>query len=291
MPDFLLEIGTEEIPARMLEGAREELARKVDALLKRESLLDKNAQPAGSDRVPFTSVLAFATPRRLGIVAPEVFAKQADSMAKILGPSVKVAFKDGRPTPAAEAFAKKVGVDVSKLGTESTTKGEYLVASVSQKGRTAAQVLADFLPAEIASIYWAKNMYWRAGKPERFVRPVRWMVAMLDGQVIPLEFAGIKAGSRSRGHRVLGPEEISIATAAHYAESLRSAHVTAASGDREYKIRKALDAATRTVPGARWREDPELLKTVVNLTEWPSAILGTFDNQFLSLPEEVLVTV
>jgi glycyl-tRNA synthetase beta chain len=134
-------------------------------------------------------------------------------------------------------------------------------------------------------------MYWRAGKPERFVRPVRWIVAMLDGEIIPMEFAGIKAGNQSRGHRILGSAQVLIASPAKYGETMQGAHVTAVSADREYKIRKALDAATRTVPGARWREDAELLKTVVNLTEWPSAILGSFDKEYLSLPEEVLVTV
>ncbi len=114
---------------------------------------------------------------------------------------------------------------------------------------------------------------------------------MLDGEVIPLEFAGIKAGNQSRGHRILGPAQVSVASPSRYAETMQGAHVTTLSADREYKIRKALDAATRTVPGARWREDAELLKTVVNLTEWPSAILGNFDKQYLSLPEEVLVTV
>ena len=173
-----------------------------------------------------------------------------------------------------------------------TPKGEYLTASVTNKGKPAAQVLAELLPKEIASIYWPKNMYWRAGKPERFVRPVRWIVAMLDGEVIPLEFAGIKAGNQSRGHRILGPAQVAIASPSRStSETMQGAHVTVLSADREYKIRKALDAATRTVPGARWREDAELLKTVVNLTEWPSAILGSFDKEYLSLPEEVLVTV
>ncbi|MGZ4889662.1 MAG: glycine--tRNA ligase subunit beta, partial [Candidatus Angelobacter sp.] len=187
--------------------------------------------------------------------------------------------------------AKKAGVDVSQLQKVTTPKGEYLTAPVPNKGKPAAQVLAELLPKEIASIYWPKNMYWRTGKPERFVRPVRWIVAMLDGEVIPLEFAGIKAGNQSRGHRILGPAQVTITAPSKYVATMQGAHVTALSADREYKIRKALDAATRTVPGARWREDAELLKTVVNLTEWPSAILGNFDEQYVSLPEEVLVTV
>ena len=133
-------------------------------------------------------------------------------------------------------------------------------------------------------------MYWR--KPnERFVRPVRWLVAMLDDQIVPLEFGGIRAGNQSRGHRILSSGAVMITSAgAPYVEALRAAKVLSRP-EREQQVRKALDAATRTIPGARWREDADLLETVVNLTEWPSAILGSFDREFLELPEEVLVTV
>jgi glycyl-tRNA synthetase beta chain len=133
-------------------------------------------------------------------------------------------------------------------------------------------------------------MYWR--KPnERFVRPVRWVVAMLDDKVVPLEFDGIRAGKQSRGHRMLSSGDVTVPRAGSaYVDALRGAKVLGRA-DREYQIRKALDAATRTIPGARWREDASLLDTVVNLTEWPSAILGNFDPEFLDLPEEILVTV
>jgi glycyl-tRNA synthetase beta chain len=278
MPDFLLEIGTEEIPARMIQDASQELHKRVEELLAKNSL-------------PHQGIKRSETPRRLALIASGIPATQPDVQEQLTGPATKVAYKDGQPTPAAHAFARKAGVDVSQLQKVTTPKGEYLTASVTNKGKPAAQLLAKLLPKEIASIYWPKNMYWRAGKPERFVRPVRWIVAMLDGEVIPLEFAGIKAGSQSRGHRILSSGEVSIASPSQYVEALQKAHVNALSADREYKIRKALDAATRTVPGARWREDDELLKTVVNLTEWPSAILGSFDKEYLSLPEEVLVTV
>jgi glycyl-tRNA synthetase beta chain len=133
-------------------------------------------------------------------------------------------------------------------------------------------------------------MYWRAGKPERFVRPLRWLVALLDGEIVPVEFAGIVAAAESRGHRVLSSGPVRIERATKYQESLAKARVLM-QAEREHAIRKALDEATRTIPGARWREDKELLDTVVNLTEFPSVILGTFDNEFLTLPEEVLVTV
>jgi glycyl-tRNA synthetase beta chain len=292
MPDFLLEIGTEEIPARMMDSAWQDLSKRIVELLLRASLFDLEKTLA--EIAPNSTGLGFqvcATPRRLTFVVPGVAGTQADITEQLTGPATKVAYKDGQPTPAAHAFAKKAGVDVSQLQTVTTPKGEYLTASVTNQGKPASQVLAELLPKEIAAIYWPKNMYWRAGKPERFVRPVRWIVAMLDGEIIPMEFAGIKAGNQSRGHRILGPAQVPIALPSQYVATMQGAHVTALSADREYKIRKALDAVTRTVPGARWREDAELLKTVVNLTECPSAILGSFDKEYLSLPEEVLVTV
>ena len=277
MPDFLLEIGLEEIPARMIDAAQEELARRVGEVLARERLATNG------------NLESFSTPRRLSLLARGVAASQPDASEQVLGPSLKVSFKDGQPTQAAQAFAKKVGLPVEKLEKVSTPKGEYLAAQVINRGRSAAEVLADALPREIAVLYWPKNMYWRS-KSERFVRPLRWLVAVLDGDAIPMELFGIGAQAGTRGHRILGGP-ITIPRAAAYQETLREVKVIASRGEREQRIRKALDAATRIVPGARWREDAELLDTVVNLTEWPSAILSNFDGEFLELPEEVLVTV
>jgi glycyl-tRNA synthetase beta chain len=277
MPDFLLEIGCEEIPARMIDAASQELRERVAALLVRE-------------RLGGGAITTFESPRRLAILASGIASAQEDVTEQVTGPSAQVAYKDGQPTPAAHAFAKKAGVDISQLETVSTPKGEYLIAKVTRKGRSAAEILADSLPKEIATIYWPKNMYWR--KPnERFVRPVRWLVAMLDAQTISLEFDGIPAGAQSRGHRILTDSAVNIPRAGSaYVDALRAAKVLGRA-EREQQIRKALDAATRTIPGAHWREDKPLLDTVVNLTEFPSAILGAFDSQFLALPEEVLVTV
>jgi len=277
MPDFLLEIGCEEIPARMIGAASCELRERLTTLLQRERL-----EPAGA-------LAQLDSPRRLAVLASGVPGAQPDLIEQVTGPSSQVAFKDGQPTPAAHAFAKKVGIDVVRLEKVSTPKGEYLAATVTRKGRSAGEILAESLPKEIASLYWPKNMYWRK-RGEVFVRPVRWLVAMLDEQVIPMELFGIAAGKTSRGHRIIGTETVAIPRPSAYVEALRGAKVLGAA-EREQVIRKALDAATRTIPGARWREDKELLATVVNLTEFPSAILGTFDPEFLELPEEVLVTV
>ncbi len=357
MPDFLLEIGCEEIPARMIDGAREELGRRVSDLLVREGMVG-DAKGTGGDGKPIlrgvsppredaelkppregansasgreeresreeakgngregahaVRVETFATPRRLAVVARGVAAAQADAEEQVTGPAVKTAFKDGQPTVAAQKFAEKVGLPLEKLERVATPKGEYLAARVVRRGRGAAEILGETLPREIAALYWPKSMYWRPGRTsERFVRPVRWLVALLDGEPVPLELFGIAAGKESRGHRTLTRSSVggrwsaaeadagkkpplgslvSFNIPGEYQDELRRAGVVASPEEREQAIRRAMDAATRAVPGARWREDAALLNTVVNLTEWPSAVLGSFDREFLSLPEEVLVTV
>jgi len=278
MPAFLLEIGCEEIPARMIAAASKELKKRVDDLLVREHL------SVGGE------VSSLDTPRRLAVLAPDIAAAQPDVTEELTGPAVAIAFKDGQPTPAAHAFAKKVGLEISRLNRITTAKGEYIAAKTTKKGRVASEILSELLPKELAGIYWPKSMYWR--KPsERFVRPVRWLVAMLDEEVIPLEFDGVRASDRSQGHRILWQGEVRIPKACvPYVEALETAKVLGREV-REQKIRKQLDAATRTISGARWREDEDLLETVVNLTEFPSVTLGNFEPEFLKLPEEVLVTV
>jgi len=281
MSDFLLELGLDEIPARMIAGAEAELGKRVNDLLTRERLLNADSK-----------LTTYSTPRRLAVLVEGVVAGQADTEEKLTGPSWKVAFKDGVPTPAAEAFAKKAGVPVESLEKITNAKGEYVGATVKRVGRATADLLAADLPKEVLSLYWAKNMYWRAGKPERFVRPIRWLVALLDSAIVPLEIAGIAAGNSSRGHRILhGEAPVVIDAPTNYSAILLTAKVVVDVAARRHTIRKALDAATRTVPGARWREDEPLVETVVHLTEWPSVILGNFESEYLDLPEEVLVTV
>jgi len=307
MTDFLIEIGLDEIPARMIASAEQELSTRVRSLLERERLVSFTGSnvwedgarlengvpvPAGLRVEGEYAIRSYSTPRRLAVFVKGVKLKQDDFKEQLIGPSWKVAFKDGVPTAAAEAFAKKAGVAVEALLKISNAKGEYVCVYVERTGRTAADVLAAELPKEVLSLYWAKNMYWRAGKPERFVRPVRWVVALLDSEIVPLEIAGIAAGRASRGHRVLhGAAPVVLATPADYVESLRKAYAVVDVAERRQSIRKALDAARRTVAGARWREDAALIETVVHLTEWPTVVLGDFEPEYLELPEEVLVTV
>ena len=281
MPAFLLEIGLEEIPAGMVAAAQAELAERVHKLLVRERLTTDTLQ-----------VMSFSTPRRLAVRVDGLLPRQADMEEEIVGPSLKVAYKDGVPTPAAIAFAKKSGVEVSALQTIQNAKGEYVTATVRRAGRSAADVLTGLLPAEIAGIYWPKSMYWRSGKPERFVRPVRWLLALLDEEILPLEFAGVRADGVSYGHRVLhGDQPIVLHTPREYEEKLAAAYVQVDPEARRHRIRKALDTATRQISGARWREDEELVEIVTHLTEWPTVLLGNFEKEHLTLPAENLVTV
>ncbi len=265
----------------MIAGAQAELLRRSLALLDREKLVGPN--PVAK---------SFSTPRRLSVLVENVREHQDDISEDVMGPSVKIAFKDGLATPAAEAFARKSGVPVSDLRTVMTPKGEYLAATSVKKGRSASEVIAAELPKEIAGIYWAKNMYWRTGKPERFVRPVLWMVCLLGETVVPVEFAGKVAGRATFGHRVLSSgEAMEVVAPESYEAQLEGEWVLADVEVRRQKIRKALDRVTRQVPGARWREDEALVDAVTHLTEWPDVLMGGFEAAYLELPEEVLVTV
>jgi glycyl-tRNA synthetase beta chain len=281
MPDFLLEIGLEEVPARMIASAQAELLKRTLALLTREQLIA--ADPVAH---------SYSTPRRLAVLVRHVLTQQPDITEDTTGPAVKIAFKDGLPTPAAEAFARKSGVAVSELKTLTTPKGDYLAATTTKKGRTAAEVLAAELPKEIAALYWAKNMRWIPGSNEKFVRPVLWLVCLLEDSVVPIQFAAKTAGRATYGHRVLSNgEPFDIVTPGSYLAQLEGEYVLADVELRRQKIRKALDHVTRQIPNARWREDHPLVDAVTHLTEWPDVLLGNFEPAYLTLPEEVLVTV
>jgi glycyl-tRNA synthetase beta chain len=281
MPDFLLEIGLEEVPARMIPAAQAELLKRTLALLTREQLVA--ADPTAH---------SYSTPRRLAVLIRHVLTQQPDITEETTGPSVKIAFKDGVPTPAAEAFARKSGVAVADLKTISTPKGDYLAATTLKRGRTASEVITAELPKEIAALYWAKNMRWIPGSNERFVRPVLWLACLLGEEVVPVTFASKTAGRATYGHRVLSTgEPFEIVTPDSYLAQLEGEYVLADVEVRRQKIRKALDHVSRAIPNARWREDEALVDAVTHLTEWPDVLLGNFEPAYLTLPEEVLVTV
>ncbi len=162
-----------------------------------------------------------------------VLAQQLDLEEELTGPSWKAAFPGGEPGPAAQAFAKKAGVPITALKKITTPKGEYASATVHRPGQPAEKVLSEELGKEIGALSWPKTMYWRPNKPERFVRPLRWLLCLLDEQVVPLEFAGIRAGNVSYGHRVLhGDRPVIIARPADYLATIEKAFVVADVGLR-----------------------------------------------------------
>ena len=281
MPELLLEIGLEEIPARMIASAEAELARRVESVLAKARLLQDGA-----------TVSSYSTPRRLAVRVTGVLAGQMAIEEQLTGPSWKAAFPGGEPGPAAHAFAKKASVAVTELKKIVTAKGEYAAATVQRPGQSAEAILTAALPLEIAALAWPKTMYWRPNKPERFVRPLRWLLCLLDQAVVPLEFGGIASANLSYGHRVLyWNAPVSIESPGAYLAALEAAFVTADVAVRRQRIRKALDAASRLLPDTRWREDEALVEQVTHLTEWPTVVIGAFEPEYLTLPEEVLVTV
>lgn len=305
MPDFLLEIGLEEVPARMIASAQAELQKRIFSLLERERLVPKRFSVESLDPGSAgdyqaldendefeTIATSFSTPRRLAVLVRNVLTQQQDITEDTTGPAIKIAFKDGIPTPAAEAFARKSGIAVSELRTISTPKGDYLAATTLKRGRTASEVLAAELPKEIAALYWAKNMRWIPGSNEKFVRPVLWLVCLLGEEIVSLTFAGRTAGRATYGHRVLSTgDPFEIVAPDSYLAQLEGEYVLADVELRRQKIRKALDKVTCEIPNARWREDEALVDSVTHLTEWPDVLLGNFEPAYLTLPEEVLVTV
>lgn len=259
---FLLEIGVEEIPDWMIPPAVKHLGELFEGMLKEHRL---DGQVAWLD----------ATPRRLVLKAEGLPARQPASVEVITGPP-KAAGEI-----AAAGFARKMGVEASALKVVKTPKGEYFACRKRTPGRPTAEILAAVLPELILKIYFPKTMYWTGKNGPRFVRPIRWVVALLGNRVVPFEIAGVRSGRFSAGHRQLGKPKIRVSIE-DYQERLRENFVLVSSAERRARIEAGLGNAA---------PDPGLLNTLVYLTEYPTPVTGSFDPAFLSLPEEVLVTV
>jgi glycyl-tRNA synthetase beta chain len=281
--DFLFEIGCEEIPAGMISKASQELKALLDKYFSTHGLIESSgAAPA---------IEAFGAPRRLVAIARGVLLKQEDMTREVVGPPKSVAFDNvGEPTRAAMSFAEKQGIPVSKLAIVKTPKGEYLAANQVIKGKPAREILAEILPQVIQDISWPRSMYWTGAHGPRFIRPVRWIAALLDGEVVPFTFAGVEAGNRTEGHRFLGKSSIPLAGPRDYEPKLRSNFVIARPEARRKKIELEI-AAFEKRKGMRAHEDKALLELVTYLNEYPTVISGDFDPAFLALPEEILITV
>src|SRR6266853_1358964 len=274
--DFLFEIGCEEIPAGMLPGAAKELKAILGKYLTAYNLLEGAA------------VETFAAPRRLAATGSAIRVKQADEIKDEMGPPKSVSFDAaGKPTRAAESFAQKVGISVDKLTLVSTAKGEYLTAKRVIHGKSATEILEEFLPRAVKEIPWPKTMYWTGASGLHFIRPIRWVVALLGGKTLRLTLGDAKGDRFSRGHRFLGRAKIPLTGVKDYAERLKANYVMVRAEDRGKKIENELQHLAGS-KGLRVHEDRHLMDMVTYLNEYPTAIMGGFDPNFLDLPDESL---
>ncbi len=280
MVNFLLEVGVEELPADFVGSAIAQWQKKIPQSLE-EMFLTPEA------------VEVYGTPRRLAVLIKGIAQKQEDREEEIKGPPGKVAFKDGQPTKAAEGFARKQGVAVKDLELRETPKGEFVFIQKTILGRATAEILQELSPQWITGLEGKRFMRWGDGDI-RFPRPIRWLVALLDGDVLPLELVNgsekITSDRISRGHRVLHPESVSIPQAADYVECLRQAYVEVEPETRLQKIQAAIKAKAASING-KAEIYPDLLEEVINLVEYPTAVVGEFEPEFLQLPKEVITTV
>jgi glycyl-tRNA synthetase beta chain len=277
--EMLFEIGCEEIPAGMVAKAADDLKAYVEKLLTAESI-------GGG-----VTVEAFGGPRRLTVWAQNLPGKQADVTSEVTGPPKSVAYDAvGEPTRAAVSFAEKQGVALHELFLVTTPKGQYLAAKQVRRGRTTEQILADILPRSVHDLAWPRSMTWTGLEGARFIRPIRWILALLGGKPLKISCAGIPAGDTTRGHRFLGTQAIRVRNFAEYEKKLRANGVIVRPAERLAKIEKELTAQTKAA-GLRLHPDAHLLNLVAYLNEFPTVIQGNFDPSFLGLPDEILVTV
>ncbi|MGB6430573.1 MAG: glycine--tRNA ligase subunit beta [Candidatus Acidiferrales bacterium] len=281
--DLLIEIGCEEIPAGMIALATAEFKALLEKYLPAHRLIDPIADES--------RIETFAAPRRIAAACSSVLLRQPDEEREIVGPPKSVAYDSvGAPTRAATSFAEKQGVSVSKLFLVDTPRGECLAVKKITRGRAAQEILAELLPQVIAQIPWPRTMYWTGIAGLHFIRPVRWIVALLDGKVVRFDLAGIAAGNLTSGHRFLGKSKIVLRGPKDYVARLRSNFVLARPEDRQRKIESELERLAKR-EGAKLHHDPALLNAVVYLNEYPTVIAGNFDPGYLDLPREILTTV
>jgi glycyl-tRNA synthetase beta chain len=276
--ELLFEIGCEEIPAGMLPRAIAEL----------QSIFEK--QFAAENLTEGVVVETFGGPRRLTAWVRGLMAKQADVESEVTGPPKSVAYDNvGAPTRAAVSFSDKQGVSLDKLYFVQSPKGEYVAAKVIKRGRTAQELLQDILPRVIHDIPWPRTMTWTGLDGARFIRPIRWIVALLDGKPLKFTFGGVTSGDTTQGHRFIGKPGIRVQNFADYEKKLRANGVIVRPAERLAKISKELAAHSRG--SVHIHEDADLLQLVAYLNEFPSVIQGEFDPAFLELPDEILITV
>lgn len=274
---FLLEIGTEDLPARFIPPAIKQLKENTEKILK-------------ENHIKFSEIKTFGTPRRLAIIAEGIPQMQEDRTKEVFGPSKKAAFdENGRPTKAATGFAQSQGISVGSLVIKNRDKGEYVVAVIEEKGVHVREIFPELLKKVVLSIHLPKSMRW-GNKTIRFVRPIRWLMALLDREIINFEIDGIESSNLTRGHRFLSPASFQIKEIPSYRKLLSNNYVIV---DPEERKRVIIEKTRNLLSsfGETPVEDEELLETVVNLVEYPVPVIATFFEEYLDLPNELLITV
>ena len=274
--ELLFEIGTEEIPAGYI----------IPAINSINNIMTKKLSELG---LTHGEIRNASTPRRLTICVKDLIEGQSDSREEVMGPPKAAAFdKDNKPTKAAEGFARSKGATLEDIQITETPKGEYLMVVVEKKGEKTAVLLPEVLAGIIQQLPFPKSMRWGSGRAG-FARPIQWIVARYGNQIIPCEINNVCSGSSTRGHRFMAPNDFEITDYNNYLKTLRKAHVLADQEERKKAVIKEVEeAAAKT--GGRIMTDDALLDTVTNLIEEPHAVCGSFDEKFLALPDEVLIT-
>lgn len=280
MANFLLELGTEELPASFVKDSAQQWQRLVPATVAEQFLTND-------------SIHVYATPRRLAVLIEGLPVKQLDREEEVKGPPANSAFKDGKPTKAAEGFAKKQGVEIDALEIRATDKGDFVFLLKKIPGRMSADILAELVPQWINKLEGKRFMRWADGDL-KFPRPIRSIVALFDDTVLPITLVSgsdtVKSDRISQAHRVLHPQPVSIPQAEDYVEFLRAACVEVDRSQRKIQIKAQVEAAA-TKQGGYADITDDLLEEVTDLVEWPNAVVGKFDEEFLMLPPEVITTI
>jgi len=278
---LLIELGTEELPPKALKKLSDAFTAEIlNGLCEAEFITKGEADSASP----------FASPRRLALVIPNVIAAQPDQIIERRGPAVQAAFKeDGQATPAAIGFAKSCGVDVTELERLKTDKGEWLSYNIKQAGKSLSELLPEIMEQAIKRLPIPKRMRWGDGTAE-FVRPVKWLIVMHGPRVLPATILDVESGNTTRGHRFHSDGEIVIKDADSYQQSLlEQGHVVASFADRQAMILEQVNAAAASVNGSI-ESDQALLDEVTGLVEYPTAVIGNFDQSFLDVPQECLIS-
>lgn len=278
MPNYLLEIGTEELPAGFIPEAEARLEQLMTDGLKSKNLT-------------FQSMKTMSTPRRLTIIVNDIASKQETTTSKVKGPPVEKCFDgNGAPTPAATGFARKNDLSVEQLEREDIGGVTYVIANITTEGKPAPEVLAEIVPKMITQLSGERLMRWGAYET-KFSRPIRWLVSLLDDEVVEFQLEKLTAGRHSMGHRILSPGSVELKNPSEYVAKLKEKKVLVEPSARQAVIEQQVKNLAQQVNGKAKQLSGSLLEEVVHITEWPRAVLGDFAKEYLDLPDTLIETI